>query len=215
MPAFFSTRPFRRVFAFPALLLLLATTTSTRAHALPALFLDERPWVAFDGPLWDMSDDGLPFRLSVVQPATADPIGRLLRSTDQQWTAWVGYADVRSKVTGSGEVRASGGEALMAGFGRQWRWRLPAYTAVAGWRPHLTFETGVNYADDSLPSDGSHFNFPVVTGFEWSRLGADGEDDRSPWVFGFRWFHLSNAHLLEKNSGYDGIIFRVGRRWDW
>ncbi len=203
---------FARPYRLAALLLMLAgfTHATTRASAAPDLFTDERPWIALDGPLWDMSDDGKPYRLNVIQPATSDPLGRLLRATDQQWSAWAGYAEVESKFAASGALRASGGDAWMIGFGRQWRWALPEWTAISGWHPHLTFETGVNFANDSLPSDGSHFNFPVVTGFEWSKRAGS-----SPWIFGFRWFHLSNAHLLEKNSGYDGIIFRVGRRWDW
>lgn len=202
-------RAFLFALAFAALLL------TPRHESRAMLFTDERPWIALDGPLWDMSDDGSPFRLNIVQASTPDPIGRLLRASDQQWSAWIGYADVQSKFTGSGALRAGGGEAWMLGLGRQWRWALPEWTELADWRPHLTFEVGLNYADDSLPSDGSHFNFPVVTGFEWSRRGAPGEADASNWIFGFRWFHLSNAHLLDKNSGYDGFIFRVGRRWDW
>lgn len=201
--------------ALASILAASALFLAPRPEARALGFADERPWIALDGPLWDFADDGYPFRLNVVQPSTPDPIGRLLRATDQQWSAWLGYADVKGKFTTSGELRASGGDAWMLGLGRQWRWALPEWTEVSRWRPHLTFEAGVNYADDSLPSDGSHFNFPVVTGFEWSRRGAEGAADASDWLFGFRWFHLSNAHLLDKNSGYDGIIFRVGRRWDW
>jgi hypothetical protein len=208
-----STLPgkFRRATAIPALLAALVAGPET-LMAKTTLFTDERPWIVLDGPLWDMSDDGKPYRLNLVQPATPDPIGRLLRATDQQWAAWVGHADVENKFSNTGGLRATGGEAWMIGLGRQWRWALLEWTGASGWRPHLTFETGVNYADDSLPSDGSHFNFPVVTGFEWAKSAAPG-GDASAWIFGFRWFHLSNAHVMDKNSGYDGLIFRVGYRW--
>jgi hypothetical protein len=178
-------------------------------------FEGERPWITIDGALWDISDDGLPFRMSIVQPATGDPLGSWLRATDQQWTATLGYAQVRGRpVLDARNLRNEGGDSFMAGIGRQWRWRLPEVTAIAGWRPHLNVELGLNYATQSLPADGTHFNFPVIIGFEWQRLGRDG-GELDPWIFGVRWFHLSNANVLEGNAGYDGIVWKIGRRWTW
>ncbi len=69
----------------------------------------------------------------------------------------------------------------------------------------------INYADQSLPSDGPYFNFPVISGFEWEQRGENGNG----WSFGVRWFHLSNANLIEGNAGYDGVVFRVERRVEW
>jgi hypothetical protein len=33
------------------------------------------------------------------------------------------------------------------------------------------------------------------------------------WNVGVRWFHLSHGGLFGQNGGYDGILFRIGRRW--
>ncbi len=194
------------------LLAALILLGAARSEASYRLITDESPSIAFDGSLWDSSNDGRPYRLSLLQPATPDPLGRLFRVTDQQWTASLGYAVVKEKIArGDGRLIASGGESLMFGVGRQWRWALPAATQVRDWRAHLSIELGINYADDSLPSDGTHVNFPVVPGIDWSKAYADG----TRWSFGVRWFHLSNANLLPGNSGYDGLVFRISRSFDW
>jgi hypothetical protein len=52
-------------------------------------------------------------------------------------------------------------------------------------------------------------SFSVIGGFEWSN--APGE--RREWVAGVRWLHLSHGGLFGHNGGYDGLIFRLGRRW--
>jgi hypothetical protein len=48
-------------------------------------------------------------------------------------------------------------------------------------------------------------------------LGSDFAEIFNPreWIAGLRWFHLSHGGLFGVNGGYDGLLFRVGRRWNF
>ena len=35
------------------------------------------------------------------------------------------------------------------------------------------------------------------------------------WIAGSRWFHRSHGGLFGVNGGYDGFLFRGGRRWNF
>jgi hypothetical protein len=78
---------------------------------------------------------------------------------------------------------------------------------------HADFAAGIYYAEKSFPADGSHLNFSLQAGFESSWKAAHGDD--TAWILGLRWMHVSNANILPRNSGYDGLFVRFGRRWIW
>jgi hypothetical protein len=161
----------------------------------------------------DISDDGLTYRLVGDIPATPDPLGRLLRTSGQAWTAALGFAEVKDAVdTGTGRLTAKGGHAVFANLGRQWEWRLPDFVSIRDWEPQLQAETGLHYASASLPAGGTHFQFLLSAGFEWRRPAREPQDG---WAFGVRWLHYSNANLFTSNAGYDSVVFRLGRAWRW
>ena len=45
-------------------------------------------------------------------------------------------------------------------------------------------------------------------------LGSDFSEKfhAREWIAGSRWFHRSHSGLFGVNGGYDGFLFRVGRR---
>jgi hypothetical protein len=49
-------------------------------------------WIHFDIPLWDIADDGLPFRLTLSLPSPLDPLSRILYASEARWTFSAGYA---------------------------------------------------------------------------------------------------------------------------
>jgi hypothetical protein len=162
---------------------------------------------------FDISDDGLTYRLVGDIPSQSDPLGKFLRSTAQDWTVAVGFADIKDAVdTGTQRLSAKGGHAWFANFGRQWEWRLPQALSINGWMPAVQAETGVHYATASIPAGGTHFQFLVSTGFEWLRSLPTSESD---WIIGVRWLHYSNANIFTSNAGYDSLVVRVGRFWKW
>lgn len=62
-----------------------------------------------------------------------------------------------------------------------------------------------------FPADGSERNFTLFCGP--GLLIPVGE--RSRFALSLRYFHISNAWLFDKNSGYDGVLLVVGSEWDW
>jgi hypothetical protein len=54
-------------------------------------------------------------------------------------------------------------------------------------------------------------SFSLFAGFEWSNASGNPHE----WIAGLRWFHLSHGGLFGVNGGYDGLLFRVGRRWNF
>jgi hypothetical protein len=167
----------------------------------------DRPQLFFDGILWDLSDDGLAFRLTATLPAAHDPFTRWLGADESRWTASIGYAKSYNRFDTHGEVvEWPGGHSLMVSAGRQTLWRWPG--ATNPWIPRFELEGGVNYATHRFKANSTKGNFKVITGLEWT-LATPGR--AAVWSAGLRWFHLSNAGLLRRNAGYDGLMFRFGR----
>ena len=104
------------------------------------------------------------------------------------------------------------GPAHLVNVGRQWEWRLPDFFSIAAWEPRLQGETGLHYASASLPAGGTHFQFLLGGGLEWRRPAPPSKNE---WAVGIRWLHYSNANIFTSNSGYDSIVFRLGRTWHW
>lgn len=158
---------------------------------------------------WDISNDGLPFRIGVSLASSHDPLSRLLQTREPRWILAAGYATLPDIYdTGTGRLSGKGGDAWMAGFAREWGWNLPL--ELRGERPlALVIDLGLNYASASVPANGTNANFIVSPGFSWETRRSDG----GVWHFGLRWFHLSNAGVFPVNAGYDGITVRFGRTW--
>ncbi len=104
-----------------------------------------------------------------------------------------------------GRFKNPGGNAVLFGAARQFRWQPPKAAALT--LPTLVFEFGVNYATTRFPADGTRANLLLVTGFEWNWRSRGGRE----WAAAIVWPHFSNAYLFRRNAGYDGIAVRVGR----
>jgi hypothetical protein len=168
--------------------------------------------IFFESTLWDLSDDGLTYRVIGELPARPDPLGKLLRTSGQVWTAAVGYAQVKNIfASDDGRLLGTGGDSWLVNVGRRWHWNFPEMLTVAGWKPRFETEAGLHYSSESLPAHGTHFQFLLAGGFEWRRTIAE----ESQWVFGVRWLHYSNAGAITPNRGYDSFVFRIGRDWRW
>ena len=163
-------------------------------------------WVHFDTPLWDIADEGLPFRLTLALPSHRDPLTRALHANEARWTLSIGYARVyHSYDQATGIFKNPGGHAALASAGRQFRWRLPGFAGDC--TPQFAIEFGVHAATRRFPADGTHLNVKVITGLEWTfRQGRPDE-----WSVGLMWPHFSNANLFSRNAGYDGLALRFGR----
>jgi hypothetical protein len=200
---FCRTLPALRLVGLATLVLaLLAAAPSAAGGAT----LDRRgAWVYADVPAWDISHEGLPFRLTWAWDSPLDPLARLLRSSETRWTAGIGYAKVYNSYDATtGRFRSAGGHAALASAGREFRWRLAPETRVGALArlPTVLVEFGVHGASRHFPADGTHFNFKLLSGLEW-------EVPSRPWTVGLIWLHFSNADLLSRNSGYDGLALRL------
>jgi hypothetical protein len=136
-----------------------------------------------------------------------DPLGRLLWAAETRWTASLGYAKVYNSFDGrTGIFTDAGGHAALASAGREFRWRLegPARTARLKWLPTALIDFGVHGASRRFPAGGTHFNFKLLSGLEWP-VGSGG------WTTALIWAHFSNANVLPRNSGYDGLMLRISR----
>ena len=161
--------------------------------------------VFFDGPLWDISDEGLPYRLTLAVPVVRSLDARWLRAAETRWTVGIGYAVAYDNFdTGSNTITAIGRDGPMLNAGRQYVWPLPI--RIVGGRLRLEAEAGLNYGFRKMPSNGSNWSFSVISGVEW----ASSRSARQ-WFAGVRWFHLSHGGLFGPNGGYDGLVFRLGR----
>lgn len=188
------------------LLLVLALIFVAASRGSPP---ESPPLTFLELPVWDLSDDGLPFRAGVLLPAGHDPLSRAAGLRPPRWVLAAGYATLPDLYDdGTGRLSGWGGDAWFAGFAREWAWEVPglerdgAFVAVV-------LDLGLNYASASIPSNGTNFNFIVSPGLSWERPRATG----ATWHVGLRWFHLSNANLRERNAGYDGLTLRLGARW--
>lgn len=192
---------FTRALAFAAVVSLAFNGVAAATRA---------PIVFFDGPLADFSDEGLPYSLTAAFPTSPDPITRWLGAVDARWTVGTGFASVYDNFdTGTNSVRDRGRDGLLFNAGRQTLWPVPVTLPAGSLR--LELEAGLNYTTRSLPANGTHLSFSLFAGFEWS----SAPDDPREWIAGIRWFHLSHGGLFGVNGGYDGLLFRVGRRWNF
>lgn len=190
-------------FVIPCALAQSAADAPARELSAPAREL----WLHFDAPLWDLADEGLPFRLTVSLPSRRGPLTRLLGATEARWTGSIGYAKVYNSFdAATGTFKNAGGHAALFSAGRQFRWRLSNW--IGQWAPDAALEFGANAATRPFPADGTRTNLKLITGFEWTWSASDR---RSNWSAGVMWPHFSNANLHSRNAGYDGLVVRVGR----
>lgn len=187
-------------------LLIVALPAQTPADQ-PPVALPKRAWTYFDAPLWDISNEGLPFRFTWAVGSQRDWITRLLFASEARWTLSAGYAKVyNSYDAATGVFKNPGGHAVLLSAGRQMYWDLPPVAGV--FTPRITFEYGLHVASRRFPADGTRANFKVLTGLEWV-LRSKGEPNG--WTAGIFWPHFSNANLFSRNAGYDGLAIRIGR----
>lgn len=166
-------------------------------------------WLYFEAPVWDIADEGLPFRFTLALPAERDVIACTLLASEARWTFSAGYAKVYNSFDGAtGIFKNPGGHAALFSLGKQYYWQLPS--ARSAWIPRLTIEVGLNLATRRFPADGEHASIKAIAGFEWSWHAKDRE---TQWSAAIIWPHFSNANLLPRNAGYDGISLRLGRSW--
>jgi hypothetical protein len=202
----------------PVFFALVLGLFSTHLNAQPATDLppietavraDDAPdgWLYFDAPLWDIANEGLPFRLTLALPSRRDWLTRALLATEARWTLSVGYAKVYNSYDGAtGVFKNPGGHAALFSAGRQFRWHLPRF--VGGFTPKVVVELGAHFASRRFPADGTRANLKVISGLEWTWRSRD---ERSEWSAGVVWSHFSNANLFSRNAGYDGLALRLGR----
>lgn len=191
-------------------MLILGLVLGWAVAALRAEAGGREVFVFAEAGVWDISDDGMPYRIGVILPSRHDWLSRTLRMREPRWVLAAGYARIPDIYDdGTGRLSGAGGDGVIVGAAREWAWNLPPWTtprrAVA-----LAIDFGLGYAGRSLPANGTNMNFLVSPGFVWETRSAAG---RPGWHLGLRWFHLSNADLFGRNAGYDGITLRLGRAW--
>lgn len=175
--------------------------------------LDDRPaspagWLYLDLPAWDIANEGLPVRLSLALPSRRDILTRALLAAEARWTLSVGYAKVYNSFDATtGIFKNPGGHAALFSAGRQFRWQLPRVAGAL--TPDIVVDFGIHYATRRFPADGTHANLKLISGLEWTWPGSGA---RGKWTVGLVWPHFSNADLLDRNSGYDGLALRLGRQ---
>lgn len=198
---------------FALVVAAVSLTPLARAAASSPLDLAADPaprgWLYFDAPLWDIADEGLPFRATVALPSRRDPLTRLLLAHEARWTFSAGYAKVYNSYDGAtGLFKNPGGHAALFSAGRQFRWHFPKL--LGAFTPKLAIEFGAHYATRRFPADGTRANFKLISGLEWTWRSRH---DRTEWSLGVMWPHFSNANLFSRNAGYDGLALRLGRSW--
>ena len=192
----------RRCLLFVFLAVATLATTPTASALSPP-----RYWAYVDMPLWDLADEGLPVRVTLALPSRRDPLARLLQAEETRWTFSTGYARVyNSYDPATGRLKNYGGHAGLFSGGRQFLWALPRF--AGRFTPAATLEVGVNFATRPFPADGTQWNFKLITGLQWKWSTADRATE---WTAGVMWPHFSNANLLSRNAGYDGLVVRLGR----
>ncbi len=100
-----------------------------------------------------------------------------------------------------------GGEGVGLGADFLFRWH-------PNWRrsliPSFDFGAGIQYAaGHAFPADGSRWMFTVLGGLGWLIPVRDGREVS----VSLRYTHMSNAGVVENNSGYDVVHLVVGWRW--
>lgn len=185
---------------------------AAQAQSLPTVADATAPrpsWLYFEAPVWDLADEGLPFRFTLALPAERDFVARTLFASEARWTFSAGYAKVYNSFdAATGAFKNPGGHAALFSAGKQYYWQLPS--ARSRLLPRLMVEVGVNLATRRFPADGEHASIKAIAGLEWSWPAARGD---AAWSAALVWPHFSNANLLPRNAGYDGLSLRLGRSW--
>ena len=164
-------------------------------------------WLYFEAPLVDFGNDGLPFRFSLAVPSKRDWLTRILFAAEARWIVSLGYAQVYDYYdAATGIFMDPGGHAALFSAGRQMRWHFPEL--LGAFTPKLILDLGLHYATHRFPASGTRANGKVITGLEWT---WENRARTAEWTAGIVWPHFSNANLLERNSGYDGLSIRFGR----
>ena len=79
-----------------------------------------------------------------------------------------------------------------------------------GWIPYIDTGAGIQYAaGNAFPADGSRWMFTLHAGVGWL-VPARRDRDAS---ISLRYLHMSNAGLVENNSGYDVVHILLSMRW--
>jgi hypothetical protein len=155
------------------------------------------------GSVKHFNDEGAPYRLSIGA-------GHLAFSNDLSFMASVAYSyyDVNAVADNNPTPDLRGGNSHSLGFDLLMRWSflqtLPVSCHIdggAGFQSMLT--------DPPFPADGSKENFTLL--FGPGVLIPTDIDNRLR--VSLLWFHISNANLFPKNSGYDGLQLVVGFEW--
>lgn len=198
----------------PLLLLVLVATLAPPAGGQAVTNLPPAPasaehagWIYFDAPLWDISNEGLPFRFTVMLPSERDVLTRLLLANEARWTLSVGYAKgYDSYDATTGVFKNPGGHAALFSAGRQMRWDLPRFAGQ--FTPRLALELGAHLATRRFPSDGTRANVKAIAGLEWIWRAPRPATE---WSAGIMWLHFSNGNIDSRNAGYDALMLRMGR----
>ena len=116
---------------------------------------------------------------------------------------WLG---IRQAVNDNGDGGHENSHAIaIEGYGR---W----YPAPPEWyvRPYVELGVGPFYASRSVPAAGSRFNFLIEAGAGVT-IPVSLTD---PWavVVGYRLVHISNAHIYERNPGWNFHGYLLGIR---
>jgi hypothetical protein len=110
------------------------------------------------------------------------------------------YLDIHD---GSGE---SGGTTGGGGLDALFRWHFLRDEQEGKWSIYFDAGAGILQSGESIPADGSNFNFTPQAGVGGTLKICDG----AHLMGGARWFHASNAGTHANNPGYNGVEAYVG-----
>lgn len=153
--------------------------------------------VAVSPPLEGTSDSNVGFPWRGLYGYCVSQFGRW--SLHQDWV--VSYQDAYPR----GDL--SGGSGVSFGTDLSFQWRHAYGNTLT---PYYEMGGGIQYTlGTPFPADGSRFMFTINVGAGLLiplrpnlRLNA-----------AIRYLHVSNANVVRKNSGYDGLQLFIGLRW--
>ncbi len=110
-----------------------------------------------------------------------------------------------ASVNDSGPLH-EGGDSLGGGFDLLLRWHFLRDKNEGRWSIYADGGAGILYTGESIPANGSNFNFTPQIG-----LGATYKIcDWANLMGGARWYHISNAGTHSDNPGYDSALVYLG-----
>lgn len=99
-----------------------------------------------------------------------------------------------------------GGDTGAGGLDALFRWHFLRDKNEGRWSIYADAGAGILQAGESIPANGSNFNFTPQAG-----VGATIKlCDQAHLMGGVRWFHISNAGTHSNNPGFDGAEVYVG-----